>query len=166
MMKSRFAKLTSCILLQAVFFLSGCGEQPSGSPVAAKSKEMSKAPEVARTVSAIPLEAESIRPEKRESAPAKTVVPGSDEEKPSPEEKADDIDWGAEITLDEMIAMAKSGKIREIQWHVMPNILRAETTDHRIFHLRNENKSVDLRNTLISAGIRVGKGGIIFRHVF
>jgi hypothetical protein len=62
--------------------------------------------------------------------------------------------------------MAKSGRIQEIQWHVMPNVLRVLTLDGRIFHLKNENKGVDLRNMLIDAGVRIGKGGISFRHVF
>ena len=77
-----------------------------------------------------------------------------------------EIDWGREVSLDEMVAMAREGRIQEIQWHVMPNILRAKTSDDEIYHLRNENKGVDLRNTLIEAGVPVGKGGILFRHVF
>ena len=62
--------------------------------------------------------------------------------------------------------MAKKGQIVEIQWHVMPNILRAQATDGEIYHLRNENKGVDLRNTLIKEGVTIGKGGILFRHLF
>jgi hypothetical protein len=81
-------------------------------------------------------------------------------------ESSDEVDWGREIDLDEMIAMARGARIREIQWHVLPNILRAQTSDGEIFHLRNENKGVDLRNTLINAGVKVGKGGVLFRHVF
>lgn len=76
------------------------------------------------------------------------------------------INWGDEINLDEMIAMAKEGKIKEIQWHVLPNILRAETGDGKFFHLKNANKGVDLRNTLIKSGIRIGDGGIQFKHLF
>ena len=77
-----------------------------------------------------------------------------------------EVDWGREVNLDEMIAMAREDRIREIQWHVMPNILRAEASDGGVFHLRNENKGVDLRNTLIDEGVRLGKGGVLFRHVF
>lgn len=76
------------------------------------------------------------------------------------------VNWGREITLDEIIAMAKGGQIEEIEWHVMPNILRAQASGGRIFHLRNENKGIDLRNKLLNAGVRIGNGGIIFRHVF
>ncbi|NLD35309.1 MAG: hypothetical protein GX654_00385 [Desulfatiglans sp.] len=76
------------------------------------------------------------------------------------------INWGEEVNLDEMIAMAKEGKIKEIQWHVLPNILRAETGDGKFFHLKNENKGVDLRNTLIKSGVRIGDGGIEFKHLF
>ncbi|MBN2320062.1 MAG: hypothetical protein JXR49_13330, partial [Acidobacteria bacterium] len=77
-----------------------------------------------------------------------------------------EIDWGREVSLDEMIAMAQGGRIQEIQWHVMPNILRASASDGSVFHLRNENKGVDLRKTLIEAGVKIGKGGIPFRHHF
>jgi hypothetical protein len=77
-----------------------------------------------------------------------------------------DVDWGREVNLDEMITLAKKGQIVEIQWHIMPNILRALTNDGRIFHLRNENKGVDLRNKLVNAGVKVGKEGVLFRHVF
>jgi hypothetical protein len=77
-----------------------------------------------------------------------------------------EIDWGREVGLDEMIAMAKEGTIVEIQWHVMPNILRATTADGQICHFRNENKGIDLRNRLIEEGVRIGEGGVQFRHFF
>jgi hypothetical protein len=35
------------------------------------------------------------------------------------------IDWGRETTAAEIVAMATDGEIREIEWHIMPNILRA-----------------------------------------
>jgi len=92
----------------------------------------------------------------------KSEISGSE----STRDASEEIDWGREVRLDEMIAMAQSGQILEIQWHVMPNILRAQAADGGIFHLRNENKGVDLRNALIEAGVRIGKDGVQFRHVF
>jgi hypothetical protein len=86
-----------------------------------------------------------------------------------PESVADtdeEIEWGREIGLDEMIEMARGGRIVEIQWHVIPNILRARASDGLIYHLRNEDKGVDLRNTLMEAGVKIGKDGVLFRHVF
>ena len=82
------------------------------------------------------------------------------------EHASDQVDWGREINLDKMLAMAKEGQIVEIQWHVMPNILRAQTFDGRIFHLKNEDKGVDLRKTLIDAGVKIGEGGVRFKHLF
>ena len=96
-----------------------------------------------------------------EDGKEKTITPDSRQE-----ESLVEVDWGREVNLDEMIAMAREDRIREIQWHVMPNILRAEASDGGVFHLRNENKGVDLRNKLINAGVRLGKGGVLFRHVF
>ena len=82
------------------------------------------------------------------------------------EHTSDPINWGREVTLDEMVAMVKEGRIEEIQWHVMPNILRAQAFDGQIFHLKNEDKGVDLRNTLINAGVKIGEGGVLFKHFF
>jgi hypothetical protein len=79
---------------------------------------------------------------------------------------AGEIEWGREVNLDEMIALAQAGQIEEIQWHVLPNILRAQAPEGEIYHLRNENKGVDLRNKLLEAGVRLGKEGVLFRHVF
>ena len=76
------------------------------------------------------------------------------------------INWGRETTAGEIVAMAKIGEIREIEWHVMPNIIRAVASDGRIFHVKNENKGIDLRGMLVKAGVKVGKGGVDFRHVF
>ena len=76
------------------------------------------------------------------------------------------IDWGQEVSLDEMIAMAKEGQLLEIQWHIMPNILRARASDGSIYHFRNENKGVDLKNRLIEEGVPIGKEGLQFRHFF
>jgi hypothetical protein len=102
-----------------------------------------------------------------EAVKPKTVADADPPENESQKERAaEDIDWGREVNLDEMITMAKKGQIVEIQWHVMPNILRAQASDGRICHLRNENKGVDLRNTLINAGVKVGKEGILFRYLF
>jgi hypothetical protein len=76
------------------------------------------------------------------------------------------IDWGRETTATEIIAMARKGGIREIQWYVMPNVLRAEASDGMVFHINNANKGIDLRGMLIAAGVRMGEGGVVFRHVF
>ena len=76
------------------------------------------------------------------------------------------INWGRETSATEMVAMAKGGKIREIEWHMMPNILRALASDGRIYYVKNANKGVDMRGTLLKEGVRVGKGGVEFRHVF
>ncbi len=76
------------------------------------------------------------------------------------------INWGREATAGDIVAMAKDGKIREIEWHIMPNILRALAWDGRIYYVKNANKGVDMRGMLLKKGVRVGKGGVEFRHVF
>lgn len=105
-------------------------------------------------------------PENPGSKPAKKSALYSDKDQSKDEPAATDVNWGREINLDEMIAMARKGRIVEIQWHVMPNILRAEAVDGEVFHIKNENKGVDLRSKLINAGVRVGEGGIPFKYFF
>ncbi len=76
------------------------------------------------------------------------------------------IDWGREATAAGIVAMAKNGEIREIEWHMMPNLLRALASDGRIYHVKNANKGMDMRGMLLKAGVRVGKGGVEFRYLF
>ena len=165
-MRNRDIQLILGILLATAFLLTGCGEQPAGRPEAAKPKAIATAAQPEDPMPEIPSASKPLEPEENESVHPQSALPDPIEDEFATEANNDDIEWGTEVDLEEMISMAKSGKIREIQWHVMPNILRAEALDNRIFHLRNENKGVDLRNALINAGVRVGKGGIIFRHVF
>jgi hypothetical protein len=84
----------------------------------------------------------------------------------APAANPEKIDWGKETTAAGLIAMAKKGEIRGIQWHVMPNIFRAEAKDGKVYYIRNENKGIDLRGMLIKTGIPIGDGGVIFQHVF
>jgi hypothetical protein len=79
---------------------------------------------------------------------------------------SEEMEWGDEITLNGLVQMAKDGQIQEIQWHVMPNIIYARTVDSRAFHIKNENKGVDIRKVLEDSGISIGEGGIVFRYLF
>ena len=79
---------------------------------------------------------------------------------------SEEMAWGDEIALDGLVQMAKDGQIQEIQWHVMPNIIYARTVDSRAFHIKNENKGVDIRKVLEDSGILIGEGGIVFRYLF
>jgi len=153
---------TLIIALLTIVLLAACGSQPAGSPEGGKIKAMpqnlQKEKERQPAYSAV---------EPKEPAEPKIVSsmdPASD--KAPKDQTLEKVDWGREITLNEIIAMAHNGQIREIEWHVMPNIIRILASDGSLFHFRNENKGVDLRNTLINAGIRIGRGGVVFRHVF
>ena len=146
--------------------LAACGGQPASSPEGGPKKALPqdcpKEEELRPVPSALP-------PKERAEPAVKRAKFSSPDPAPDEAQKSQalaKVDWGREITLNEIIAMAQSGQIREIEWHVMPNIIRILASDGRLFHFRNESKGVDLRNTLINAGIRIGKGGVIFRHVF
>jgi hypothetical protein len=165
-MPNKLIKAILGISCAIIFLLSACGGSPvdrseSGNPKTTVHDITPKEelPEVPSTEK--PKESE-----KPKSVISENIPPDSAEEEPAREKDSEDIEWGQEIGLAEMIEKAKSGEIREIEWHVMPNVLRAQAWDHRIFHLKNEDKGVDLRNTLMSAGVKIGEGGVIFRHVF
>ncbi len=104
------------------------------------------------------------------ASPAPTPVPlaqmAADEDEPGSEEGAEEIDWGEEIGLDTVIELAKRDDLVEIQWHVMPNIIRVLIADGSIYHFRNENSGIDIIRTLENAGITVGKGGVTVRFSF
>lgn len=152
-------------MLTVMFLVTACGDHPAPGPDAAKANA---APQSVQRKVEPPQQSpaahpkESVKPKER---PPKTPPNGSSIEDTTPDNFVE-IDWGREVSLDEIMGMAKSGRIQEIEWHVMPNIIRILTVDGKVFHLRNEDKGIDIRNTLINAGIRIGKDGINLRHVF
>ena len=163
---SKSTRSTFAIAALILFLAAACGNHPAGAPEAEKAKAIPAGIQKEKESASVALPAQ-----RRESAGGNvkpTKIPSSDSstrETPSDNAFAK-IDWGREATLEEIIAMAKSGEIQQIEWHVMPNIIRAQATEGRIFHIRNENKGMDIRNVLINAGIHIGKGGVDFRHMF
>ena len=149
-----------------LFLAAACSTHPPGAPetekTGATSAEITKQKE-SSSVSSPPQRTE---PAERKVEPIKNSSSDSSAGETQRNNDIVEIDWVRETTLDEMLSMAKSGEIQQIEWHVMPNIIRAQASDNRIFHIRNENKGIDIRNALINAGIPTGKGGINFRHVF
>jgi len=159
-------RLTFGIALLTIFLAVACGTRPAGDPEAEKTKSIPAGIQKAKESPSVPLPAQRMKSAggKVQSAisPSPDLLTG---ETPG-EDASNKIDWGREATHDEIMAMAKSGEIQQIEWHVMPNVIRAQALDGRIFHIRNENKGIDIRNTLTNAGVHLGKGGIVFRHVF
>jgi hypothetical protein len=152
--------------LLAMFLAVACGRRPDSSPDAERTEAIPKnlPKEKEPQPVSLPAKRTETAEHKIKSAQNAATDPSADETLTDPANNK--IDWGIEATLDEILAMAKSGAIQQIEWHVMPNIIRAQTIDGRIFHIKNENKGIDIRNTLIKSGIQVGKGGISFRHLF
>jgi hypothetical protein len=145
--------------LPAMFLLAACGTPPSGGPDDSGTKTTAQVQQAASATQ--PKETAE-----RKAGPAKAAPPVAPAGESSKDDSFEKVDWGREITLDAVVAMAKRGQIQDIQWHVMPNVIRIQAADGRIFHIKNENKGVDLRKTLIDAGVRIGKGGIPFRYKF
>jgi len=165
-MKNRLIRTILGIGWATVFLLSACENPPATGSDSGKSNAIETEISSDRKLPEIPSDARSAESEKRKAGTETNSLPVPPEAEPALENDLQEIDWGKEISLAEMIAKAKSGEIREIEWHVMPNVLRARTADNRIFHLKNENKGVDLRNKLMEAGVPIGRGGVLFRHVF
>ncbi len=150
----------------ALILPAACLIQSDGGSETTKTKSATQSPQIAKQSNPDSADAQSIAPEADKPKPAKT--PSLDLSIGNAPEDPDigKIDWGQEIPLDEILAMAKSGRVQEIEWYVMPNTIRILDLDGKLFHLRNERKSVDMRNKLINEGVKIGKGGISFRHVF
>lgn len=165
-MSNKLMRAILGILCAAIFSLAACGDSSIDNPELSKPEAI--APDIVpkEELPEPPPAVQPPEPEKQQAEIPENRLPDPVEEEFSRDSAAVDVEWGQEIDLAEMIAKAKSGEIREIQWHVLPNILRAEAVDNQIFHLRNENKGVDLRNTLIREGVQIGNRGVTFRHVF
>jgi hypothetical protein len=152
----------SLILLVA----AACGTRPAGVPEAEKAIALPGRIQEAKEPQSAPLPARRVESAGSKLKPTKGPSPDPLMVETPKNQDSGTINWGREATLDEIMAMAKNGEIQQIEWHVMPNVIRAQAADGRIFHIRNENKAIDIRNTLISAGINLGRDGIVFRHVF
>ena len=150
----------------AIIMLAACGDASIDNPELNNPDRIASDIVQEEELPAIPSREQAKEPEEAKTETPEIRLPDPVKEDPPEETGTEVIEWGQEIDLAEMIAKARSGEIQEIQWHVMPNVLRAQTLDDRIFHLKNENKGVDLRNALIDAGVQIGSGGVIFRHVF
>ena len=159
-------QLVLIVALPTVFLSAGCGKQSGRGPESSQIGEMprelldNRGPRPAHSFTKSKEAAEI----KAKRARSSTPEPVSDEI--PKDQDFEKVVWGREIMLDEIFAMAYSGRIREMEWHVMPNIIRIIAMDGGFSHFRNEDKGADLRNMLINAGVRIGEGGIVFRHVF
>jgi hypothetical protein len=165
-MSDRAIQTLLMILSQAIFLSMGCGNQSADMTEDGKARVVTQDSRQEEELLTTPSSIEPTESDMSQDKPIQGTSPETGKKKSLQQQSLGEVDWGREVDLDEMIAMAKKGQIVEIQWHIMPNILRAEASDGEIFHLRNEDKGVDLRNTLINAGVKVGKGGVLFRHLF
>ncbi len=166
MVHARFKLCFLIIIFHAIFLSAACSEPIATTPETPKTNA---SPLVSRQQGQVPPAPSSTQMEgsTRLGITSTTSSPPEAINDAVPEDQASEkIDWGQETTLDEVVAMAKSGQIYEIQWHIMPNIIRALALDNKIFHIRNEDKGVDIRNVLEKSGILIGKGGITFRYLF
>ena len=149
-----------------MLLLTACGDQPA--PVSKERNKKTTSQKIQKKEEpppSPPAEPQK-EPVERKEMPAKTASRDLYIEEPMQDNGFIEVDWGREISLDEIMTMAKSGRIQKIEWHVMPNIIRFLTVDDKIFHLRNENKGIDIRSKMTDAGLKIGKGGIDLQHVF
>ena len=149
----RVGRFNIIITFLAIFLLAACSKQSTSTP---ESKERKTTPhDFQQEIEAQPTPSAALlkRSAGPESIPTKILPHGISADEIPEDKTIEKIDWGRESTLDKIVEMAKNGQIYEIQWHVMPNIIRTLASDGRIFHIRNENKGVDIRNVLKNAGV-------------
>ncbi len=103
------------------------------------------------------------------SLPSVTVTPGSATAPvattlataPKPTVDIDDVRlWGTELTLDEFVAMAKSGKVDYIEWFMEYDRLRVFTLEGSKYNYRNEKTKLDMARYLEEHGVKIGDGGV------
>lgn len=123
------------------------GQLATAAPVQAASASAS----AATPVSALPAEAPTTDPDSRAADEHGDYV---------------EVAWGAEVTFDEMIEMAKRGEIVVIEWYAMPNAIRLVTHDRHYYHVKNEKYGRSARKELVAAGVKVDKGGIPLNYYF
>jgi len=157
---------TSAIEFLILLLAVACATRPAGVPEEENTKALPVSVQKEPESKAVPLAVQRMESTGSKVKPTKRPFPDPLSGEPYGGKVVAKIDWGREATLDEIIAMAKNSEILQIEWHVMPNIIRAQAADGRVFHIRNENKGIDIRNKLIDAGVDIGKSGINFRYVF
>lgn len=91
------------------------------------------------------------------ATPALAAAASADE--PTPEPTSEQAIWGTEITLDEFIAMALSGKVSIIEWFTPYDRIRITTTTGPRYNYKNAAK-VDMVKVLEDAGVVLGDEGI------
>src|SRR4030043_175354 len=112
---NRRTQLYFVILLPAVFLLAARGEQSSGNSEAGKPKIALDAASQEEKLPAISSPAGPAEPVKSGPKPREIIPADPPEDESQKEQAFEDVDWGREVNLDEMIAMAKKGRIVEIQ---------------------------------------------------
>ncbi|MDM7996526.1 MAG: hypothetical protein QUT30_12695 [Acidobacteriota bacterium] len=157
---------TFAFALLILLVAAACGTHPAGVAETEKALALPGRPREVKEPQSAPVPVRRVESAGSRIQPTKGPSPDPLMVETPKNQDSGTINWGREATLDEIMAMAKNGEIQQIEWHVMPNVIRAQAADGRIFHIRNENKAIDMRNTLISAGINLGRDGIVFRHVF
>jgi hypothetical protein len=159
-------RLIFAIASLTILWNAACATHPALDPEAGDKKALPAKIQEPKGPRPVPLPVQPIESSRSKIKPARNASQKPLMDETLGEQTTNKINWGREVPLDDMITMAKQGEIRQIEWHVMPNIIRALAADGRIFHIRNENKDIDIRSVLTDAGINIGKGGISLRHVF
>ena len=90
MTANRISQFFLIILLQSLFLLSGCGDNRNENAGISKLQ-------------------------KPGSTPLNTSVPSTSEDESQNQGTSTDVDWGSEVSLDEMITMTRNGRIVEIE---------------------------------------------------
>ena len=154
-----------CILILIPAYLSGCGsKQPELGRATAAPADIPAVESSSATPSSTPGE-DTNSPAKQATSSSARPTSASGEDIDA-ENGAEQIEWGQQVDPEKLLELARSGDVFEIQWHVMPNVIRFMMNDGKIYHLKNAEVSIDILKFLENAGIKVGKEGITFRYSF
>jgi len=125
-MSDRAIQTLLMILLQAIFLSVGCGNQSADMTEDGKARAVTQDSRQEEELFATASSMEPTKSNGSQDKPIQGTLSETAKKESLPQQSLGEVDWGREVDLDQMIVMAKKGQIVEIQWHIMPNILRAE----------------------------------------
>jgi hypothetical protein len=160
------------IVCVACVGLCGCAPQQRTQPAAPAATAM-PAPSAAAPTAPVPEPTAIDQPQATQpavpaidatatAAPATpALAAGASADEPTPEPTTEYAIWGKDVTLDEFIAIALSGKVSVIEWFTPYDRIRITERTGPRYNYKNAAK-VDMVKVLEDAGVVIGDEGIPF----
>ena len=184
-------RLLACgLLLVSMFLSAGCGgrkpQLPEGHPTGVVSLPTSESacssqraachaigaappPEIATAMAAATGTPESVPTPTTtpEPVPLSTVAEAGEAEPDGDSEHgAYHVEWGGEVSFDEMLELGKQGSLTRIEWYALPNAARLILADGSFVHVKNEKWGRSVKKELDAVGVDTSRRGVPIYYYF